>query len=93
MPNIGGPRQNRRKLLTSVVTSVLTYGIAIWGDALKIERYQRTVMTVYRLSALRVTCAFRTVSEDAACVLAGMTPLEIMAEERKALYRLRNSAT
>ena len=40
MPNIGGPRQPRRKLVASVVTSILTYGIAIWGEALKIKKYQ-----------------------------------------------------
>ena len=39
MPNKGGPCQPRRKLLASVVTSILTYGIAIWGEALKIEKY------------------------------------------------------
>ena len=39
MPNIGGPRQTRRKLLASVVTSILTYGIAIWAEAVKIEKY------------------------------------------------------
>ena len=37
MPNIGGHRQPRRKILASVVTSILTYGIAIWGKALEIE--------------------------------------------------------
>ena len=30
MPNIGGHWQPRRELLASVVTSILTYGIAMW---------------------------------------------------------------
>lgn len=91
MPNIGGPRQERRKLLASVVTSVLTYGLAIWGDALKIEEYRRKVAAVHRLSALRVSCAFRTVSDDAACVIAGMMPIEVLAVERKQMYEVRNT--
>ncbi|XP_074106569.1 uncharacterized protein LOC141532222 [Cotesia typhae] len=33
MPNVGGPKQSRRLLLSSVVTSVLTYGISIWVEA------------------------------------------------------------
>uniref|UniRef100_A0A6V7LX49 Reverse transcriptase domain-containing protein n=1 Tax=Bracon brevicornis TaxID=1563983 RepID=A0A6V7LX49_9HYME len=37
MPNIGGPRQDRRKLSASVVVSVLTHGIAIWGEVLGME--------------------------------------------------------
>lgn len=32
MPNVGGPKQKRRALLTIVITSVLTYGISIWAD-------------------------------------------------------------
>jgi len=31
MPNVGGPKQ-KRALLTTVITSVLTYGISIWAD-------------------------------------------------------------
>jgi len=42
---------------------------------------------VYRLSALRVASAFRTVSEDAVCVIAGMLPINVLAEKRQALYR------
>ena len=91
MPNIGSPRQGRRKLLASVVTSVLTYGIAIWGEVLKIEEYRRKVAAVHRLSALRVSCAFRTVSDDAVCVIAGMMPVEVLAVERKQLYEQRGT--
>lgn len=35
MPNIGGPWQSSRKLLTSVVNSVITYGTAMCGDIRK----------------------------------------------------------
>ena len=35
MPNIGGPKQARRLLLTSVITSIITYGISIWSGVLK----------------------------------------------------------
>lgn len=91
MPNIGGPRQPRRRLLASVVTSVLTYGITIWGEALKYEDYRRKIAAVNRLSALRVSCAFRTVSDDAVCVIAGLIPIEILAVERRQLYETRSN--
>ncbi|KMQ82443.1 hypothetical protein RF55_22966, partial [Lasius niger] len=89
MPNVGGPKQRRRALLASVVTSVLTYGIAIWTDALQTQKSRRKVAPVYRLSALRVTSAYRTMSEDAVYVIAGMLPIKVLAEERKFLYRRR----
>lgn len=52
MPNVGGPKQSRRLLLSSVVTSVLTNGIPIWADALKVQETRRKVASIYRLSAL-----------------------------------------
>ena len=91
MPNISGPRQLRRKLLASIVISILTYGIAIWGEALKIKECRRKIVAVNRLSALRVSCAFRTVSDEAVCVIAGMMPIEVLAVERKQLYEQQSS--
>lgn len=91
MPNIGGPKQRRRKLLSSVITSVLTYGIAIWGGALKTNASRRILTSVYRLSALRIASAYRTVSEEAVCVIAGILPFEVLVEERRCLYQGRKS--
>ena len=82
MPNIGGPRQPRRKLRASVVASIVTYGIAIWGEALKIKECRRKIAAVNRLSTLRVSCVFRTVSDVAVCVIAGLMPIEILYEQR-----------
>lgn len=93
MPNIGGPKQTRRLLLSAVVTSVLTYGISIWADALEIQESRRRAGPVYRLSALRVASAFRTISEEAVCVISGTLPLRVLAEERRALYHRKRSST
>lgn len=87
MPNIGGPKQRKSALLASVVTSVITYAIAIWGHTLERQASLRKVGPVYRRSALRVASAFRTVSTDAVCVIAGMLPIRLIAEERRSLYR------
>lgn len=93
MPNVGGPKQRGRALLSSVVTSVLSCGIAIWADALESQEARQKVAPVYRLSALRVASSYRTVSEDAVCVIAGMLPIGLLAEERRSLYRRKGSTT
>ena len=87
MPNVGGPKQNGRALLASVVTSVITYGIAIWAGALQTQETRRKVTSVCRLSALRVASAYRTVSKGASAVIAGLLPIEVLADERKRLHR------
>ncbi|GBP82181.1 hypothetical protein EVAR_60291_1 [Eumeta japonica] len=71
VPNVVGLKQSRRRLLSSVVTSILTYGISIWADALEIQEAWRKAGPVYRLSALRVASAFRTISQEAVCVISG----------------------
>ncbi|XP_015120548.1 uncharacterized protein LOC107043529 [Diachasma alloeum] len=91
MPNVGRPKQRRRALLSSLFMSVLTYGIATWAGALQTQESQRNVAPVYRLSALRVASAYRTVSEDAVCVFAGMLPIEVLAKEQRSLYRRKRS--
>ena len=91
MPNIGGPRQRRRKLLASVVTSIFTYGIAIWGEALKIEKYRGKMAAVNWFNALRVSSVFRTVSDDAVCIITDLMPMEILAVERMQLYEQRSN--
>ena len=92
MPNVGGPKQNRRALLASVVISVITYGIAIWTGALLTQETRRKVTSVYRLSALRVASAYRTVSKVASEVILGLLPIEVLMDERKRLYRRGKSA-
>ncbi|XP_015123448.1 uncharacterized protein LOC107045640 [Diachasma alloeum] len=57
MPNIEGPKQRRRALLSSVITLVFTYAIAIWADALQTQETRRKVPSFYRLSSLRVATA------------------------------------
>lgn len=42
--------------------------------------------TVHRRAALRVCSAYRTVSTDAAGVVAGVIPFNLMAEERRRLF-------
>ncbi|GBP28855.1 hypothetical protein EVAR_24531_1 [Eumeta japonica] len=93
MPNVGGLKQSRRLLLSSVVTSVLTYGISFWADALEIQEAWRKAGPIYRQSALRVASAFRTISEEAVCVISRTLPLKVLAEERRTLYHRKKSTT
>ncbi|XP_044591405.1 uncharacterized protein LOC123269637 [Cotesia glomerata] len=92
MPNVGGPKQSRRLLLSSVVTSVLTYGESIWTDTLETQESWRKADPIHRQSALRVASAFRTISEEVVCAIAGTLPLRVLKEERRALYQRKRSS-
>ncbi|XP_054272570.1 UDP-glycosyltransferase UGT5-like [Macrosteles quadrilineatus] len=89
MANVGGPRSSRRRLLMSSVQFVLLYGAEVWADALNKEAYRMRLARVQRQAALRVASAYRTVSEPAVLVIAGVIPVKLLAVERKAIYRRR----
>lgn len=82
MRNIGGPRARKRKMLASVVESVALYGCWSWRKALQYSTATKALQRTQRIAALRVTSAYRTVSAEAALAVAGMIPIDILAETR-----------
>uniref|UniRef100_A0A6M2DQW1 Putative 115 kDa protein in type-1 retrotransposable element n=1 Tax=Xenopsylla cheopis TaxID=163159 RepID=A0A6M2DQW1_XENCH len=89
MANTIGPRTKKRRVLLEVVHSVLLYGAEIWAHTLRQKSYRRKLATVQRRGALRVACAYRTVSEAAVLVIAGALPIDLLAIERARLYDLK----
>lgn len=84
MPNIGGPRESRRWLLASVVHSVLLYGAPSWAHTLDLVPGNVKILNkTQRKVLLRKVCAYRTVSEAATCVIAGIAPADLIARSRK----------
>lgn len=86
LPNIGGPKPARRRLLSTVVNSVILYASPVWADALMIKTTKRKLTSIYRLSALRTISGFCTISDEAACVIAGMVPIDILVDEMRRVY-------
>ncbi|CAI6362877.1 unnamed protein product [Macrosiphum euphorbiae] len=92
MPNIGGPKESRRKLLLSVTTSILLYGAPSWAETMSlVPRNKSLVNGVQRKALLRSICGYRTVSETATSILAGTPPADLLAEERSATFSERRS--
>ncbi|XP_070140008.1 uncharacterized protein [Drosophila kikkawai] len=83
MANTRGPRQHSRRLISTVVTSTLLYAAPIWAEAMLVASYSRQCRTVYRRCALCISSCFCTVSEEAALVVAGSIPTDLLAAERR----------
>ncbi|KMQ91066.1 reverse transcriptase [Lasius niger] len=87
MSNLRGPGEKKRQLFAGVVQSVLFYGAPVWSDALQASKSaQRSLRRVQRTLAIRVISAYRTVSCDAASLLARIPPLYMAAALRKRVY-------
>ena len=48
MPNIGGPREAKRRLVASVVLPKLLYAAPVWANALKNHAFQRKLYSAQR---------------------------------------------
>jgi len=55
----------------------------MWAEPTAVNSYMRGVDSTYRLCAVRIACAFRTISDDAVLGIAGQTPLGELVREAK----------
>ena len=75
----------------SVVHLILLYDAEVWAEALDVEFHRKKPGAVQRRCALRIACSYRTVSEEAVLVIAGVMPIRLMVKQRKLVYDNKDS--
>ena len=93
MPNIGGPREAKRRLVATVVNTKLLYAAPVWTSALNNHDIQKKLFSAQKGVVLRIVSAYQTLSTSAVLVLASVPPIDILAEERKETFQLRKELT
>ena len=86
MPNIGGPRASKRRILACVVQSQLLYGAPAWHAAAENKKLMQKLSRVQRVMSIRVCSAYRTISAEGVGVIAGIPPIELLIKERLEAY-------
>lgn len=91
MPNLRGPSEPKRILYANTIMSVMMYGAPIWCDAMapvsaSARRRQAPVLRVQRFIAMRVCSAYRSVSLEAAILLARIPPVYLLACYYRRVY-------
>ncbi|XP_035742491.1 uncharacterized protein LOC118450749 [Vespa mandarinia] len=85
--NLHGQGERKQRLYGGVIHSVLLYGAPVWWCAVMEDmRIGRAVRSLQRKVAIRVCCAYRTVSFHAAMMIAGITPLAHLAPQLAETY-------
>lgn len=82
MPNVRGPKASKRRTLASVAMSVLLYGAEVWFPAVKVKKYEDYLLKAQRSMAIRICSAYRTISTEAALVIASLPPATLLAATR-----------
>lgn len=85
LPNLGGPNVGCRRLYLGVVRSMALYGAPVWASALR-GATVALLRKPQRVMAIRAIRGYRTISTEAACVLAGSPPWDLEAAALARLY-------
>ena len=68
----------------------LTYGAPVWEEAAGKHRNLCKLQRVQRLMTIKISKAYRTISYDASCVMAGVPPIAIVIAEKAKLYKSKH---
>jgi ribonuclease HI len=71
------------------IEPIVLYCSSVWVEAVKRKRIVKSLLRVQRLIAIRIVKAFRTVSTEAAIILAGIIPLNLRVEETADLFKIK----
>ena len=82
LPNWSVVGQTKRRLLAAVFTSTVLYGAEVWGSAMNIKKNKKILVALQRRVAVRVCRGYRTLSADAAQVLASLVPIDLLVQRR-----------
>ena len=93
MPNIGGPREAKRRQVASVVNTKLLYAAPILTSALNNHAILKRLFSAQRGVVMRIVSSYRTVLTSAVLVLASVPPINLLVEESKDTFQLRKELT
>ncbi|RLU15074.1 hypothetical protein DMN91_012961 [Ooceraea biroi] len=87
MKNLKGPSDHKRKLYANTIYAILLYGAPIWSNELEINKHaKKEVRKLQKKLALRIISGYRTVSYEAAEILAELPPVDLTAKKFKRVY-------
>ena len=79
--------QALKVIYSGAIEPILTYGAPIWEKALTKQNNLRKYQRVQRMMNIKIAKAFRTLSYEASCVLAGVCPIRLAIEEKVRTYK------
>ena len=77
-----------KTIYTGGILPLLLYGAPAWANIIDKTYYRQKVARVQRLINIKIDKAYRTVSNEALCILTGLTPISIKIDEAAQLYHL-----
>ena len=75
-----------KTIYEGAIVPILTYGAPVWVEAIRKRKNLTKFKRIHRMMNIKMGKAYRTVSYDASCIIAGVQPIEIKIEEIVGVY-------
>ncbi len=83
----------RHIMYESLTTALFHYCSSVFYNRIMLLGYRKQIRSVHRRTNINTCRLYRSVSHEAAAVIAGSPPLELRLVERAVLWRLKNKHT
>ena len=82
-----------KTIYNGAILPMITYGAPIWEEALRKQKNLNKLKRVQRIINVTIAKAYKTLSYEASCVIAGIKPIAISISETAQIYRAIHSST
>jgi ribonuclease HI len=80
-----------KTIYTGAILPLMTYGAPVWKDVLNKASFKARLVRIQRLMNVKIAKAYRTVSNDALCIITGLMPIHIKIQEVAKYYEINKS--
>jgi hypothetical protein len=91
--NWGLSHKALKTLYTGGIQPLLLYGAPVWADTVEKASHRKQLTNVLTLINIKIAKAYRTVSNNALCIITGLTPIHRKIQETAELYRIERGNT
>jgi hypothetical protein len=89
--NWGLGHKSLKTIYEGAVGPLMTYGAPVWEEAVTKRRLLRKLQGTQRLINIKIAKAYRTISFEASCLMAGVQPIGTEIEGETCLYKRKHS--
>ena len=86
--NWGLSHKALKTLYTGGVQPLLLYGAPVWAKILEKTSHRKKLTRVQRLINVKIAKAYRTVSNEALCIITGLQPIDIKIKDTAEFYEI-----
>jgi hypothetical protein len=91
--NWGLSHKALKTLYTGGIQPLLLYGAPVWAEISEKTSYKKKLTRVQRLINIKIAKAYRTVSNDALCIITELTPIDVKIKNDRIIHNRQRKQT